>query len=920
MKTRLFIILTFLGSNLFAQNSETENWYFGGRAGLNFEITNNDPQVLLDGMMSTPSGSAVISDLEGNLLFYTEGDLVWNKNHQRMDNGNLSNVTPEDVGNNLNYQTYQHALQNSMIIPITDTEGLYYLFTVGRSDENLIVPEGLYLSIIDMTQNNGLGRVIEKNRRIIRPGTEIGKLSAVHHANGRSIWLMTTVREEGNLNMSFYAYKINMDGSIEPTVVSSGSGVSFDGLPLGNLKFSPNGKRVACSNYRPAEIEDHLFVFDFDDETGIVSNRRKLLTSLVPLEIASVHGIEFSNNSEYLYASLVREGFLSTVSLDVEPDPKGLVIQYNLADNFFQTYSTILYENEGVSYGGALQLSKNGKIYRALPVSNSAGTSFLGVINDPNEFGTASNYLHNQINLNSRVSRRGLPNFIQSYFRTRILNIEGCEDDSILFEVDTYAEITAAEWNFGDGNTSSEITPNYTYNDSGSYDVSVTITVNNRQITTSKRILVNELPNLNENQELIQCDDNSDGISVFNLFNIRDKITDPSLNEELIFYSSLSDAEGDDNRILNPENFINEIPDQEIFIKVINENDCYSIGSFIVTAVFAPPIVISDVIVCDSSDNVPGDSLGFFSLLDIRGNILNQLGLLDSSRITFYSTFFDAQTSQNDLRNISSGSTTIWVRVEDENLNCGGIGSIDLIVNPEPSISLNDQYILCGTEPITLSGDSSNYRFEWLDSNNNVISTSQNFSTTETGTYTHVAFINENDLECSLSKEFNISRVEAPVFSSIDVIEGSNVNTINISVEGNSSYEFSIDGINFFGNSNNYTFNGVPFGAYTIYAKDISGCEPAIEEDIFLIGYPKFFTPNEDGVNDFWAIKGLDVELYESIRIFNRYGKLITDLNVNNGFRWNGEYNGVRLPVNDYWFEVKFKNGLKKVGHFTLKR
>ncbi|WP_299114567.1 T9SS type B sorting domain-containing protein [uncultured Winogradskyella sp.] len=919
MKVYFFIVIAFISSHLFAQNNETDNWYFGNFAGLNFGTPNTNPQLLLDGTMLAPAGSAVISDLEGDLLFYSEGDKVWNRNHQQMNNGNLSNLTPADVGNNVNYQSYQHALQNSIIIPITDTDGLYYLFTLGRSNENLVVPEGLYLSKIDMNQDNGLGSVIEKNTRIIRPGRDIGKLSAVHHADGRSIWIMTTVREEGSQNMSFYAYKINMDGSIEGPVVSS-DGLFFKGIPEGILKFSPNGKRIACSNYRPTEIEDHLFIFDFDNETGIVANKRKLLTAFAFFEIVSVHGIEFSNDSKYLYASLLREGFLSPETLGVEGDPKSILRQYNIEGNPFITPSIVLHEDEGTSFSGALQLSKNSKIYRALPQSNSIGTEFLGVVSNPGQLGIGANYLHNEVNLNGRLSRRGLPNFIQSYFRTRILNIEGCEDDPILFEVDTYADITAAEWDFGDGNASNDITPNYIYDDPGSYNVSVTITVNNRQITTSKRILVNERPVLNANEELIQCDNNSDGISLFNLFNIKDKITNPDLDEELIFYNTLSDAEGDVDRIPNPETYTNTVPDEEIFVKVINEKGCSTIGSFTVRAVFAQPITLSDVIVCDDSNDVSGDAIGFFNVIDIKDNVRNELGLLESSLITIHSSFLEAQTRQNRLRSIESASTTIWIRIEDEDLNCGGIGSIDLIVNSEPLIEIDDAYTLCGEEPISISGISSNYRFEWLDGNNDIISTSQYFSTTEVGTYTHIAYIYENGVECSLSKEFTIDRVEAPTFSSIEIIKGSNINTINVSVDGNSSYEFSIDGINFFGNSNNYTFNGVPFGAYTIYAKDINGCEPGIDEDIFLIGYPKFFTPNDDGVNDFWAIKGLDVELYESIRIFNRYGKFIADLNVTNGYRWDGEYNGVRLPVNDYWFEVKFKNGVKKVGHFTLKR
>jgi gliding motility-associated-like protein len=82
--------------------------------------------------------------------------------------------------------------------------------------------------------------------------------------------------------------------------------------------------------------------------------------------------------------------------------------------------------------------------------------------------------------------------------------------------------------------------------------------------------------------------------------------------------------------------------------------------------------------------------------------------------------------------------------------------------------------------------------------------------------------------------------------------------------------------------------------------------------------YPKFFTPNGDGFNDTWKIKFSDVEEDLTVKIFDRYGKLIVELKNNSA--WNGTFNGQELPATDYWFVVTRSNGKEYRGHFSLKR
>ena len=105
---------------------------------------------------------------------------------------------------------------------------------------------------------------------------------------------------------------------------------------------------------------------------------------------------------------------------------------------------------------------------------------------------------------------------------------------------------------------------------------------------------------------------------------------------------------------------------------------------------------------------------------------------------------------------------------------------------------------------------------------------------------------------------------------------------------------------------------------YTVYIRDKNGCG-VISENVFLMYYPKFFTPNNDGVNDTWHIYNSSLEPNNKIYIYNRYGKLLKELNPNSS-GWDGTINGRLMPTEDYWFVVYRDNGKQYRGHFSLKR
>lgn len=129
------------------------------------------------------------------------------------------------------------------------------------------------------------------------------------------------------------------------------------------------------------------------------------------------------------------------------------------------------------------------------------------------------------------------------------------------------------------------------------------------------------------------------------------------------------------------------------------------------------------------------------------------------------------------------------------------------------------------------------------------------------------------------------------------------------------SYEYSLDGINY---QTSNIFTGLSIGNYTAYIRDTNTCEYSIYE-ITILDYPHFFTPNDDGFNDNWEIKNLDLFPKAIVSIFDRFGKLLSQIGTLKK-SWDGKLNGRKLPSDDYWFSINFGDGKIIRGHFSLKR
>lgn len=374
--TALFLVFSFCC--LFAQQ-QTSHWYFGNWAGLSFTNSPAAPVAMTNGTLLSSEGSASISDANGNLLFYTDGITVYNKNHVVMSNG--TGLCNDPV---------KSSTQAALIVPQPSSPNLYYVFTTSSQAGFFGGYGGVVYSIVDMSLSGGDGAVTTKNSPLLASTAE--KLTAVHHSNGTDVWVMT---QQWGTNAK-HAWLVTSTG-LSPTPVISTIGkahnytMNSNSGAQGYMKFSPDGKRLASG----ITARDTLEVFDFNSTTGAVTN----LITLTGL----AYGIEFSPDGTKLYST----GWSSHL------------LQWNLAlgsQALINNSKTIIHQTPSgptMKTMLGLQLGRDCRIYVAKYISDT-----IGVIQNPNLPGSLCGYNDNGVLLQGKKSTAGLPNFIQSYFKS----------------------------------------------------------------------------------------------------------------------------------------------------------------------------------------------------------------------------------------------------------------------------------------------------------------------------------------------------------------------------------------------------------------------------------------------------------------------------------------------------------------------
>lgn len=603
MKKITALFLLFFTLNMFAQK-EANNWLFGVSAGIHFED---------DGSVTTLSGSAIatnegcssISDVNGNLLFYTDGRNVWDRNNIIMPNGNYT------LGTGLLGDP--SSTQSAIIVPDKNNPNIYYIFTVdephhenaatypnpftGSYPEGGSVPleddgfnNGLNYSIVDLSltgDNGSIGNITTRNIHLVtyNPANieEIKykcseKITSVRKSNGTGYWVITQF-----IN-TFYAFEITAAGvNLTPVITQLAPMVPTSGYrrnAIGCIKASPNGKKIAIAHAQigtitgATEQNGAVYLYNFNDLTGTLSSPTAISTNTMP------YGVEFSPKSKKLYVTYnnSNSGF-------------GGVHQYNLLSNNIPTSDILI---KSTNQAGTLQLGPNGKIYKAVVNSNT-----LDIINTPEEDGALCNYTTDGINLGAGTCFFGLPPFITSYFFTNIMVTHKCFGDATSFALnDDTDAFDSVSWNFGDGSpTSTAINPTHTYTATGTYTVTASIMRQALVSVVSTEFIITPTPVANTPNTLKECDPGNDGSAVFKLSENTPVIlgAQSSTDYKVNYFDSRANAEANVTP-LNDTAYNNHSNPQTIYARIQSgaNPECYQIIDFQIQALSSPNVSNSE--------------------------------------------------------------------------------------------------------------------------------------------------------------------------------------------------------------------------------------------------------------------------------------------------------------------------------------
>lgn len=415
------------------QDGRGNIWYFGNKAGINFNPLFKTPPgpavALSNSAMDAPEGCAIICDRNGDVIFYTDGDKVYDKTDTQIDVGIGGDPTSS---------------QSSLIVPVPGDETLYYIFTTQAI--NGTSANELRYSLFDLKQNSGNGLVVKKNILLFGKSTE--------RITASGTWLIA--HEYGN--NTFRTYQISPQGIGDPVYSSIGSDHSFKTQQNaeGYMKLGPRDN-LAVAISTPG-TQNLIELFHLNDTTGAINNYRKID---LKEPNGQVYGIEFSPGGNKIFASVKGT-----------PSPS-LIFEYfidSLEQPYFRQQISQPFEL------GAMQLGPDGQIYVAIN-----GSGVLGTINANEDTTQVSAYTPNGFTLAAgTTSKLGLPNFIQiisNAFGGPSIEVSGlCFGQPTQFVGNATDAIDKFQWFFGDGGSDTAAAPVHTYAAPGTYTVSLRIT------------------------------------------------------------------------------------------------------------------------------------------------------------------------------------------------------------------------------------------------------------------------------------------------------------------------------------------------------------------------------------------------------------------------------------------------------------
>jgi gliding motility-associated-like protein len=882
----LSFMLFLIGSTAYPQwqnglwtEKQAYNWYFYFYTGLNFDTS--PPTEITDSMFddwflenqSGFEGSGSISDSDGNVLFYTNGDAIWNSNNELMGNGyDLLGETS--------------ATQTGLTIPVPGSTDRFYVFSADGTPDPQTV---LAYSEVDMTLNGGLGDVTE-NKNIVLSDAMGEKLSAVYHANGEDVWVVAHTGSLGLPGNTFKAFLVTGEGVSQPLDPSLGEVV---GCSLGKMKIPPDVKKMGGLN-GAAGVSVFLQVFDFDNETGILSNPVTLTSAIDTSPGEFMYGLEFSPNSRFLYFSEINfQGPGKVHQLDLEAGTEDDIIESDVVLSSVTTQGTPYYFM-------SMQVGPDGKIYL---IKQEYGMT-ISVINNPNNKGADANFQDLDLQIFNGLGD-GLPGFIQSYFASGILYEGGsCANEEVAFSTLRIPDIESIAWDFGDpasgaDNASAALEPVHAFSGPGTYLVTAIITSNDAEQTATTEIIITAPDAVIPDAAATTLCADASGTATFNLENLTPEIVNgqDTATVSVSYFASEEDVAAN-APIAGPSGFTTS--GQAIYAKVTNsETGCSTLISFTLTV---NPLPLADdpqdVSACNSYE-LPALSTG-----------------------NSYWTGTGATGVALPAGTIITETTTLFIFAQSPaNPECASENVLEIQVTPTPSFNLGGPYEGCRASDFTIAISDQNFdlddaTYTWTINGLASAENGPEITATEFGSYEVTVTIGS----CSLTQ-------------SVEVIYNSVVNVgFEAGCNGN-VYWLAAISVNdsFNADTASYSWSGPGFtsadrqfevpvaGIYTVTVTTEDGCsgEGSFEVDGTTCEVPKGISPNGDGMNDTFDLSDYDVR---KLSLFNRYGQEVYSKN-NYVNEWAGQAdNGDELPSGTYYYMMERRNSESKTGWVYINR
>ena len=443
----LILFTVFLGqAQAQLQNS---HWTFGYNCWVDF--TGGVPVGTgASAIYSNEQCATVSNEATGQLLFYSDGQSVWDANHTVMPNGL-----------NLFGGAYLSSTQGPLIVPFPEDNSKYYVFTL--DDLEYDIPQldnGLRYTVVDMNQNNGMGAVdlLQKNVFLTNFLTE--KITVVRSEYIRGYWVIVHKRESNQ----FLAYKVDGCG-VDPIPVISNVGTELLGansnfdprMPFyGSMKANNAGDRIAM----PIDDSKLIDFYSFDAASGQLFNPITVeVTDNTPASPIRKYGCSFSpDGSMFYYTNNISVYQLKLTAYDSLSIATSHTLIATPANPTFQI-------EEGL----------DGKLYVAI-----GGSNVLDVINTPNS--SFCDYTSNALSTNGLVLL-GLPARVpERNFSSPPITMlpDSCWQSTTSFSINTDLSINQVSWNFGDSNsggsnTSMSLNPSHSFSNVGTYTVSALV-------------------------------------------------------------------------------------------------------------------------------------------------------------------------------------------------------------------------------------------------------------------------------------------------------------------------------------------------------------------------------------------------------------------------------------------------------------